>query len=365
MAPFKKYFLLILAAALIALPTSCGASEPEADFEATLAAVFAEETAQVEAAAPAEEAPTEEPPAPPPPEPPAEEESSPEILLAARDIAPDPERTLQDVLSWYLAHEHIATDGDRFLDSMYERPFTSDEMIYQPDLDIISVDFAPSEDFFYFTIRVYGPNMEGGGLQGLYGIEIDEDLDGRGDLFVTVENAANDWSTKNIIIYRDENNDVGGPQPLVADAGFNGSGYDMTVEMGGDVAAFARIDPADELGVQFALTRALLESPDEFLWGAWADNGLRDPAQFDYNDRMGPSAAGSPLRGEDYPVKLLYNLDNTCRLPYGFAQSGNYPGMCKIGIPPTKKPGKPGEPNCYCLRPPGAPQSNCSLWVCD
>ena len=334
MALFKKFFLFVLIFTALLLSISCqlfASQEEEPDHEATLAAIYAEETAQAAAAAPPEEAAEE--PAPPP----AEEQ--PDIILAARDIAPDPERTLKDVLSWYMAHEHRATDGDRFLDSMYERPFTSEEMVYQPDLDIITVDFAPSDDFFYFTIRLYSINAQVGGLQGLYAIEIDEDLDGRGDLLVTAENAADEWSTENVAVYRDENNDVGGPQPLVADAGFDGTGYDMAVKMGGDVAAFARIDPADELGVQFALSRALFENPDEFLWGAWADNGLRDPAQFDYNDRMGPSAAGSPLLGDDYPVKLLYNLDNTCRLPYGFPQTGSHPGECKIGIQPTSKPG--------------------------
>ena len=114
----------------------------------------------------------------------------------------------------------------------------------------------------------------------------------------------------------------------------------------------ARIDPQDEAAVQIAVSRSLLGDPEQFLWGAWADNGLREVGMFDYNDTMGPGEAGSPYRGDkDYPLKGLYNLDNTCRLPYGFAQSGNFPGMCKIGIPPTKQPepGQPDEPGC----PPG------------
>ena len=142
------------------------------------------------------------------------------------------------------------------------------------------------------------------------------------------------------------------------------------MEMGGDVAAFARIDPLDELGVEFALSKALFESPAEFLWGAWADNGLRDPAQFDYNDRMGSSSAGSPLRGADYPVKALYNLDNTCRLPYGIPQTGSHPGECKIGIQPTLE-SEPDDPNCrrICVAwgPPSIANPPCIRWetVCD
>jgi len=94
-----------------------------------------------------------------------------------------------------------------------------------------------------------------------------------------------------------------------------------------------RIDPKDGNAVQIAVSYGLVETPEEFLWGAWADDGLVDPAQFDYNDRMGPSAAGSPILGADYPIKDLYNLDNTCRLPYGFEQTGLVVGMCKIGVP--------------------------------
>ena len=57
---------------------------------------------------------------------------------------------------------------------------------------------------------------------------------------------------------------------------------------------------------------------------------------FDYNDTMGPSEAGSPIKGDgNYPLKALYNLDNTCRFPYGFKQMGaSVRGMC-ITLPPA------------------------------
>jgi hypothetical protein len=75
----------------------------------------------------------------------------------------EPERTLEDVGSSHFASEHKVTSGDNMLNGLYERPFTSEEMIYQPDLDIVTVDQASDELFYYFTIHLYGMNMQGGG----------------------------------------------------------------------------------------------------------------------------------------------------------------------------------------------------------
>ena len=343
-----NHALLILFFITSIMLVSCAApekSEKEIAAEQTLSAIYAQQTAQA-AAVPepvVEEAPidAEEP----------EPVEEPEATWLEPGEIPEVNRTLADSNSSYNAWEHKATQGDNFLDSLYERPFTSEVMDYRPDLDITEVDFAPGEYYLYFTIRLYGMNMDGGGLKGMYGIEFDRTLTGRGDLLVWVSNPAKEWTTADVTVYLDDNRDVGGLKPLVAETGFNGSGYDLVHEMNEIENAYARIDPEDGNAVQIAVSYSLLGTPDEFLWGAWADDGLVDPAQFDYNDRMGPSAAGSPILGEDYPVKELYNLDNTCRLPYGLPQTGLVTGMCKIGLPPTSEPGS--GPTCrrVCLRP--------------
>jgi hypothetical protein len=137
--------------------------------------------------------------------------------------------------------------------------------------------------------------------------------------------------------------------------------------MEGDKAAFARLDPDDPISVQIAVSRNLLEDPAEFLWGAWADNGLKNVGMFDYNDAMGPSKAGSPINTDaDYPLNALYNLDNTCRLPYGFEQIGVFiPGTC-IMQPPSpelESSGGASPPNCVCLK--WKTDGTCGKWVCD
>jgi len=261
------------------------------------------------------------------------------------DEMPDPVRTLADSDSSARASECRVLSGDNFLDNHYERPFTSQEMIYQPDLDIFSVDFAYDDEFFYFTINLNGLDEETGKLLGTYGIEFDRSLKGRGDLLVLVENPIKEWSIINVIVLVDENRDVGGPHPIVADVGFNGSGYDEEFTLEGEKVAFTRLSPEYEDSVQFAVSRALLGNPEKFLWGAWADNGLKNFGNYDYNDSMAFSEAGSPFRdNEYYPIKSLYSLDNTCRLSYGFEQIGaSNPGICK-SVPPPPEPRETDTP---------------------
>jgi hypothetical protein len=304
--------------------------------------------------------------------PPAEVEEAaaepPAITISAPDDIPDSVRTLKDSDSSLRASEKRVLSGDNFNNNLFERPFTSKEMVYQPDLDIINVDFSEDDLFFYFTIRMYDVHADAGALTGFYGIEFDRTLTGRGDLLVFTNEPGASWSSQKVTIYIDENVDVGGPQPLIPDTGHDGSGYDGVRIMQGGEAAFARQDPNDPKAVQFAISRSLLGDAKQFLWGGWADNGLKDPAAFDYNDILQFSEAGSPFRdNSEYPVKDLFNVDNTCRLPYGFPQGGgNIPGMCINTPPPSKDTlkdgGCPYEPYCYynerqewvciCLEPP-------------
>jgi len=337
---YPKRLHLLAAIVLALILSACGGSAEttdEANLQETLQAIYAAETLEAiqaqQTAQAADQAVAEQPTAELPAEEPVMEEPTPDDAALPGEPPEELDRTLEDSVAGYTGEDKKATQGDNILDNLYERPFTSQEMDYQPDLDITTVDFGPSEDgFYYFTIRLYGMNTEGGGLKGMYGIEFDRTLTGRGDLLVTVKDPQKDWSMEGVTVYLDDNRDVGGLTPIVADANFNGSGYDTTLEMDAEMNAYARIDPKDGNAVQFAISFPLVGAVDQFLWGAWADNGLIDPTRFDYNDSMGPTEAGSPILGNYYPVKALYNLDNTCRLPFGLEQTGLVPGMCKIGV---------------------------------
>ena len=270
---------------------------------------------------------------------------------------PKLERTLEDSDASLRASEHRVLSGDNILNNLFERPFTAIEMVYQPELDIQTVDFAVLDQFFYFTITLKGMDLAG---SALYGIEFDRSKTGRGDLIVLTKVPGKKWSMDNITVMTDQNGDVGGINPIIADEDFKGNGYDTQIEIGKDKVAFSRISPDDPHAVQIAVSLALLDNPMEFLYGAWVDNGLKKFSMFDYNDYQGPSEAGSPFKdNEDYPIKGLFSLDNTCRLPFGFSQeSSTVPGTC-INIAPAVA----GGCNRYCVQRCAANQG-CCVWGC-
>jgi len=235
-------------------------------------------------------------------------------------------RVLEDSGSGYWTEQQRALSGDNLKDNLYERPFTSGEMNYRPDLDIYTVEFAYDDDFFFYTINLHGIDEQTGELQGIYGIEFDRSLTGRGDLLVLVENLSEDWSVNEAIVLGNKNDETdnsdlnGADEPIDID-------YDKEVFYDQGKVVCARLSPDFEDSVQIAISRLLLNNPEQFLWGAWAFEKFE---MFQKHDSMEASEAGSPIiDSEDYPLTGLYNIDNTCRLPYGFEQVGrNYPGMC-------------------------------------
>ncbi len=269
------------------------------------------------------------------------------------------ERTLEDADSSIKAEEKRALTGDNILNNLYERPFTSQEMVYQPDLNLLTAAISSDENFFYFVLTLDDVDKTSGGVTGTYGIEFDRTKTGRGDLLVWVTQFGTDWSTDGITIYINKTGTVGGLDPMVAEEDYKGKGYSEMIEMEGDAVAWARLDPNNPTAVQIAVSRILLGNPEEFLWGAWADGGTKDPSLFDYNDHFGPSEAGSPLNtSEDYPLRALASMDNTCRLPYGIDQlESAVPGMCI-----TSQPGI----DCVCTYWVNFGMTKvCVLWDCD
>jgi hypothetical protein len=253
---------------------------------------------------------------------------SPKPLLPP-GVIPEPERTLEDVNANLKAKEHRVLSGDTFTKNIYERPFTSGEMIYQPDVNIRIAYLASDDIFIYFTIELEGLDAVSHSLTATYGIEFDRTKTGQGDMLVWVHDLKKDWSMDNLKVFIDPDKSVGGPSPMLADEGYTGNGYESEIKMEGDKTAFARVAPDDPTQVQIAVSRMLLDNAKEFLWGAWADKGLRDPMRFDYNDHFGLSAAGSPIKSDKtYPIKDLFSLDNTCRMPYGFTTKNDIRGMC-------------------------------------
>lgn len=261
------------------------------------------------------------------------------------------EQTLEDSLSYISADENRAISGDNYAENLFERPFTTGDMVFQPWLDIQRAGISRDETFLYFTIEVYGVDQESLMLKGAYGIELDTDKDGRGDyLVMAIFPNMIRWNVLRVVVLEDGNEDVGGPSPMNSDAPWDkGDGYETRLFLGGKSgpdpdAAWVRVHPKAENMVQFAVKRELVGDPDEFLWSAWADNGLKAPGIFDYNDKIKKVDAGSPINtDEDYPLKLVRSVDNTCRKAYGFTADASIPGVC-TGTEPTREPSTERDP---------------------
>ncbi len=251
---------------------------------------------------------------------------------------------MTDVSSASTAGERRST-GDNFDTNRMERPFTTGVMDYQPYLDIIRGELSVDSTWMYVVIFLEDPPPAD--AQATYAVEIDLNLDGRGDWLISgLLPPSSDWTTDGVRVYRDSNGDVGGAHPIRADSPpQTGNGHDtLVVDQGHGVdpdAAWIRRSPSASDQVQIAFKRSLIGNDEELLWGVWADAALNQAGWFDYNDHFTPAEAGSPIGGNSfYPIQSLASIDNTCRWVYDFTPTEDLPGMCTL--PPTPTPILPG-----------------------
>lgn len=233
--------------------------------------------------------------------------------------------------------------GDDFVANLFERPFTENEMVYRPDIDINKTEMSEDSNFYYVTIYLNGQHQDGG-LQGIYGIEIDTDLNGRGDLLVIADHpSSTSWAIAGVSAHKDPNHDVGGTSIMRPDSGYTGDGYEQEV-FSMDVLddpdmAWARVDLSAPPSITIAFKKSLTAGYGTFVWGVWAADSLLDPALIDLHDNFAQAEAGSPyLNHSNYPLKAINLVDNTCRETYLFEATTPIPGLCYIPEQPTPEP---------------------------
>jgi hypothetical protein len=257
-----------------------------------------------------------------------------------------------DVESSGTGPEHRAPYGDSYNINLFERPFTPTEMNYLPALDINTFQLSEDANWYYISIDLIGgdPNDEMGIS---FGVELDTDHDGYGDYLVWAQPPYGpDWLAETVQVYQDTNHDTGGASAEKSDAVYPGTGYDKLIfdrGQGDDKdLAWARANPQVSAAIQIAFKRSL--AGNAFMWGVWADAGLRDPALFNYNDRYLEEQAGSPEKSEKYyPISSIAQVDNTCWPAYGFKPLGYEPHLCPSLEPrPTKQKQvpTPQDPGC-------------------
>ncbi len=260
------------------------------------------------------------------------------ITHALRPGSPgNPEGFIIDTNSQKTGAQGRAPGGESYQINRFERPFTAQSMQYLGYLDIGRAEIDSGGGWFYVTLYLEGVPPPEVLPQAGYGVEIDTDLDGRGDVLIWAHPpAAGDWTTDGVQVWQDTNNDVGGPTALASDPGRGGTGYETILFASGvgpdPDMAWVRMAPGNAAAVQIAFRPSALSGDSTFLWNPWTDGGVQQPGWFDYNDHFTAAQAGSPLVELKalYPLKELFALDNTCRLAYGFTPYGGEPGMCEI-----------------------------------
>ena len=344
----KKRLIVIFITTLLLISIACdlsfGGSDESPDAEKTLEAIYLEQTVaaveqQVDSDSPdsAETAPT----------------ATLEIKHSIKPGEPG------WVSQWWVetdssstASQKRANGGDFLSQNLLERPFTSNEMDYRPDVDIVRVELSEDDTFYYFLLHMSGVNKDTDMLSAYYGVEIDLDRDSRGDVLLWAKgDGKKEWDITDVFVFEDSNDDVGGSRPLIAEApDYDGDSFDKTLfsieNLSDPDAAWKRVDPSDKEVMQLAVKKSLLGNAKVFMWNGWADDGPKNTTQFDYNDIYTLEKAGSPLSGtNDYPLKELYLVDNTCRLPWGFEPTGNELNVCYVPEPeePTEE-----APPCDC-----------------
>jgi hypothetical protein len=258
-----------------------------------------------------------------------------------------------DVDSSSTGPEHRAPYGDSYNINLFERPFTQTDMNYLPQLDIATFQLHEDANWYYVSFDLVGGDMNDPSAIN-YGVELDTDHDGFGDVLIwAFPPYTPEWLAETVQVYRDTNHDTGGASAEKSDAVYPGNGYDSLIfdrGQGSDTdLAWVRANPQVSAAVQFAFKRSL--AGNAFMWGVWADSGLRDPAQFNYNDRFTEEQAGSPEKSEKhYPIESIYQVDNTCWTVVGFKPTGYEPHLCPSLEPrPTRQKAAPTAPAQTCV----------------
>ncbi len=261
--------------------------------------------------------------------------------------APKGGKLVYDVDSSGTAPEKRAPYGDSYDNNRLERPFTQD-MSYVPDLDITNFTVAKDNDWWYVSMKLVGTDPNNA-LSINYGIELDTDHDGFGDYLIWAHPPyTNQWDTAPVQIYQDKNHNTAGLSATKSDAPFSADGYEALIfdgSVGGTDPdmAWVRINAGANATVQFAFKRSW--SGSVFMLGVIADAGLKDPGKLDYVDRFSIAEAGSPLKdNQNYPLKALFLVDNTCRDAFGFNPTHFEPQGCPVAPTPTPRPKAPPPP---------------------
>ncbi len=246
----------------------------------------------------------------------------------------------------------LSNSCDQWEINYFERPVNQDNGDYLPQLDIVQSEFGQDENWHYARIYLFTDGYDDIVLDGIYAIEIDLDLDAKGDILISVESPSSfspdTWVVDGVRVWLDKNNDVGGPTAMQADTSFEGDGYeelifDQGVGQDPDLAWAKTYSTLPGL-VEISFKSSLLGDVDSFEWWTWA---MKEDLGADKYDPV-----------DYYQVNSIYYLDNTCGWIFGDRYQ-NLPNLCTVISSPVIS--SPSE-SCQPETPPIDP---CAKWDPD
>ena len=265
-------------------------------------------------------------------------------------------QTVHDQVDENTAAQKQAFGGDDNGNGKYERPFDQD-MNYLPLTDLVSVRLNREDPLWvYILYKVDKPFSIDPNAKTHYMIEIDTDLNNRGDyLIVTGTPKDTQWSTDSVQVFTNPDMNVGGVIAVRADVGlYEGRGYYEEIFNNGKGTdpdlAWSRLSKEDPSVVEIAFKNTLSGGvKGKFIWLPWASSGMLDWSLMEFNDHISFTDGGYPLKedAQNYPLKALWGVDNTCRVPSGFSPTGTMPGLCQNAAPAAEEESSsPDDPAC-------------------
>lgn len=239
-------------------------------------------------------------------------------------------QTIHDQTCSETAASKRAPGGDEYSNGRFERPFDRD-MVYLPALDLVRGDLFRSEDgWVYFTIILVSEPAAG---TAVYGVELDTNIDGRGDYLIQVSAPTSEiWSEAGAKMWWDSDGDVGGQVVNRSDPrGFKGSGFEsLKINSAAGKNSGQLWTKSIPHGLQIALNSQWVGGKDgKFTWKPYSDGNPYSTTFYDLDDYFLLDQAGSPLIGEhNYPLKAVAAYDNTCKGLSGLTPSGSEQGVC-------------------------------------
>lgn len=264
-------------------------------------------------------------------------------------------QTVYDQMDEKTASQKQAFGGDEFNNGKYERPFDQ-EMNYIPQVDLVSVLLNREDPLWIYVIfEVVKPFTDNPSVIPYFLIELDKDLDNRGDvLILTGKPVSSEWSTDSVTVLTNPDLNVGGVKPVKPDTNLSeGRGYYEEIFNNGTGAdadlVWSRMSDTKPTVVEIAFKNTLTGgAKGKFIWLPWADVGMLDWSTFEFNDHFTFAEAGYPLKedAKNYPIKAIWGVDNTCRVASGFTPMGTMPGLCPNYDPvaPAHQSGKECPP---------------------